>query len=125
MLLGMLDGDLVLANAIVDGHGKVGDGSEGGDEGSQDVEQAFLLRKSQGRRVLPRVRQSRWGTYDWNTEGHYVEGNGGDEHNDEDNPDVHQLWLPRLGCRQGLPESAVANITSFLVDRCITWHYLL
>ena len=55
MLLGMLDGDLVLANAIVNGHGKVGDGSEGGDEGSQDVEQAFLLRKSQGRRILERV----------------------------------------------------------------------
>ena len=43
MLLGVLDGDLVLANAIVNGHGEVGEGSEGGDEGSQDVEHAFLL----------------------------------------------------------------------------------
>ena len=43
MLLGVLDGDLVLANAIMNGHGKVGKGSESGNEGSQDVEQAFLL----------------------------------------------------------------------------------
>ncbi len=45
MLLGVLDGNLILTNAIVNGHGEVGDGSEGGDEGSQDVEQAFLLGK--------------------------------------------------------------------------------
>ena len=45
MLLGLLDGDLVLANAIMNGHGVVGDGGESGDEGSQDVEQAFLLGK--------------------------------------------------------------------------------
>ena len=43
MLLGVLDGDLILANTIMNGHGKVGNGSEGGDEGSQDVEHAFLL----------------------------------------------------------------------------------
>lgn len=45
VLLGVLDGDLILANTIVNGHGEVGDGSEGGDKGSQDVEQAFLLRR--------------------------------------------------------------------------------
>ena len=43
VLLGVLDSDLVLANTIVNGHSEVGDGGEGGDEGSQDVEQAFLL----------------------------------------------------------------------------------
>ncbi len=63
-------------------------------------------------------------TYDWNTEGHYVECEGGDEHNDEDNPDVYKSWLPGRGGREGLPESAVADITSFLVDRCITWYHL-
>lgn len=51
MLLSVLDDDLILANAIMNGHGEVGDGSEGGDEGSQDVEQAFLLRKSQRRQI--------------------------------------------------------------------------
>ncbi len=45
MLLGVLDGDLVLANTIVNGHSEVGNGGEGGDEGSQDVKQAFLLGK--------------------------------------------------------------------------------
>ena len=49
MLLGLLDGDLILANAIMNGHCEVGDGSEGGDEGSQDVEQAFLLGNGQRR----------------------------------------------------------------------------
>lgn len=43
VLLGVLDGDLVLANTITDSHGIVGEGCEGGDEGSQDVEQSFLL----------------------------------------------------------------------------------
>lgn len=45
MLLAVLESDLILANTIVNGHGEVRDGSEGGDEGSQDVEQAFLLEK--------------------------------------------------------------------------------
>ena len=36
-------GDLVVADAVTDGHGEVGDGGEGGDEGCQDVEEAFLL----------------------------------------------------------------------------------
>ena len=43
MLLGVLDDDLVLANTIVNSHGVIGDGSEGRNEGSQDMEQAFLL----------------------------------------------------------------------------------
>ncbi len=43
VLLGVLDGDLVLADTITDSHGIVGDGGEGSDEGSQDVEQSFLL----------------------------------------------------------------------------------
>lgn len=43
MLLLVLDGDLVLAHTITDSHGIVGEGGEGGDEGSQDVEETFLL----------------------------------------------------------------------------------
>jgi hypothetical protein len=31
-------------DTVTDSHGEVGDGSKGGDEGSQDVEEAFLLR---------------------------------------------------------------------------------
>lgn len=38
------DDDLVLADAITNSHGVVGESGKGGDEGSQDVEQAFLLR---------------------------------------------------------------------------------
>jgi len=43
MFLGLLDGDLIVADAIIDCHGEVRDGSKGGDESSQNVEQAFLL----------------------------------------------------------------------------------
>lgn len=43
MLLGVLDDDLVLANTSVYSHGVIGEGSEGRNEGSQDMEQAFLL----------------------------------------------------------------------------------
>ena len=43
MLVGVLDENLVLANSISDCHRIVGQCSEGGDEGSQNVEQAFLL----------------------------------------------------------------------------------
>ena len=35
-------------------------------------------------------RQRDGNAYDWDTEGHYIEGNGGDEHDDEDNPDIHK-----------------------------------
>ena len=35
--------DLVLADAVTDGHGEVGDCREGGDESCDDVEEAFLL----------------------------------------------------------------------------------
>ena len=43
VLVGFLEDDVVVADAVTGSHGEVGDGSEGGDEGSQDVEQAFLL----------------------------------------------------------------------------------
>ena len=90
MLLGVLDGDLVLANTIVNGHGKVGKGSEGGDEGSQDVEHAFLLRRRQCQRVMPTVNWNDWYPYNWDTECHRIEGNGRDKHDNEDNPDICQ-----------------------------------
>lgn len=43
VLVGFLEDDVVVADAVTGSHGEVGDGREGGDEGSQDVEQAFLL----------------------------------------------------------------------------------
>ena len=44
VLLGVVGlDDLVLADAVTDGHGEVGDCREGGDEGCDDVEEAFLL----------------------------------------------------------------------------------
>ena len=43
MLLALLDRDLVVGDAIVNSHCEVGNHSEGGNEGSQDVEHAFLL----------------------------------------------------------------------------------
>ena len=43
VLVGFLEDDVVEGDAVTGSHGKVRDGSEGGDESSQDVEQAFLL----------------------------------------------------------------------------------
>lgn len=43
VLLGLLNGDFVLGGTVADGHGEIGEGSEGGDESSQNVEHAFLL----------------------------------------------------------------------------------
>ena len=43
MLLGVLDLNFVVADAVTHGHGEVGDGSEGGDERGQDMEETFLL----------------------------------------------------------------------------------
>ena len=43
----LLDLDGVIADAILNGHGEVGNGSKGGDEGRQDVEEAFLLSSDQ------------------------------------------------------------------------------
>ena len=37
-------------------------------------------------------------TYDWNTEGHGVEGYRGDDHDDEHNPDSLQLAMTALRC---------------------------
>lgn len=43
VLVRFLDDNVVVANAAFGRHGKVRNGSERGDEGGQDVEQAFLL----------------------------------------------------------------------------------
>lgn len=43
VLLRMRDGDLVLADTVVHGHGEVGDHGKGRDERGQDMEEAFLL----------------------------------------------------------------------------------
>ena len=43
VLVRLLDDDVVEGDAVTSCHGKVGDGSESGDEGGQDVEQPFLL----------------------------------------------------------------------------------
>lgn len=43
VLLRLLDGNLVVRDTIIDSHGEIGDHSKGGDERSQDVEEALLL----------------------------------------------------------------------------------
>ena len=43
MLLGNFDCDLIVADTVMNGHGEVGDGGKGGDEGSQDMKKTFLL----------------------------------------------------------------------------------
>ena len=42
--MGLLLNDLVVGDSITSSHGEVRQEGEGGDEGSQDVEHAFLLR---------------------------------------------------------------------------------
>ena len=84
--------DLIVAKASLDSHSEVGDGSEGSNEGSQDVEQAFLLEHDIS---IPEFyssveEQELLITYHWDTECHCVESERGDEHNDEDNPDRSQ-----------------------------------
>jgi len=59
-------GVCVVASAIPSGHGVVGEECKSSDEGSQDVEQAFLHR---------------------NTESHAIEGERGDSHEDDDDPE--------------------------------------
>lgn len=72
-------------NTITVGHGIVRDCGEGGDEGSQDVEEAFLL--DGDRLALYSPNASRVGiTYDRDAESHGVEGEGGDDHDHEDDP---------------------------------------
>jgi len=53
MLVLLLEGDSRVTDALAGGHGEVGDSSESGDEGSQDVEESFL---------------------GWHTVGHGIEG---------------------------------------------------
>ena len=91
MFLGVLNSDFILANTIMYSHGEIGDGGKGSDKGSQDVEQAFLLDEvsvHEGYRLSVEV----WNgiAYDWDTEGHCIEGDGRDEHNDEHNPNIHK-----------------------------------
>lgn len=86
VLVVVLDDDLVLADAITNSHGEVGESGKGGDEGRQDVEQAFLLRNIS-------LVQSHWAlrcTYDWHTEGQDVKRNRRQEHDHKDHPGGHQ-----------------------------------
>ena len=47
-----------------------------------------------------------WGiAYDWDTEGHCVEGNGRDEHDNEDDPDIH-----KHGCLEWLDEGSQGKL---------------
>lgn len=43
MLVDLLDNDVGEGGTVAGGHGEVGDGSKGGDESRQDVEETFLL----------------------------------------------------------------------------------
>lgn len=81
--------DLVVPNAILDSHSEVGDGSECGDEGSQNMEQAFLLDLLSVEWFFY-YKKGLLVTYDRDTESHCVEGQRGDEHDDKDNPGSHE-----------------------------------
>ena len=92
--VGLSDDDLVEVHTVIDGHGEVGDGSEGRNESCQDVEQAFLLIS---RSTTGPVAAHTYGTHHWDTECHGIEGDRRDDHDDEDNPifqlfTVHSQW---------------------------------
>lgn len=58
MLVGLLDDDLDHADAVTRRHCKIRDSCEGGDEGSQDMEQTFLLGPSQHQFARLKVREA-------------------------------------------------------------------
>lgn len=87
VLLGLLDGDFVVRHAIIDSHGIIRDGGKGRDEGSQDVEQPFLLKL--GQHCNTNVLTTR-GTYDRLTEGQDVKADGRQDHEDKDDPESYQ-----------------------------------
>jgi len=66
VIVGLLDDDVGEGVSVTGGHGEVGDGSEGGNEGSDDMEEAFL---------------------DWGAVGQEEEGQGRQQHDDPDNPE--------------------------------------
>lgn len=49
--MGFLDHDVDHTDAVTRGHGEVRDGSEGGDERSEDMEKALLLHTINTRRL--------------------------------------------------------------------------
>ena len=83
MLVGLLDGGVLEGDPVTHGHSEVRDGGEGGDEGSQDVEQAFLLRCMSIENFTPHFEPF---TYHGDTERHGVECHRGDDHDHTDNP---------------------------------------
>lgn len=81
VLVCLLDHDVGVRVSVTSGHGEVGQGGEGGDQGGDDVEEAFLLGGCQCDEIArPRARN----TYDWDLEGQVVEGQGGEQHEHED-----------------------------------------
>ena len=44
VLLRFFDSDFIVVDAIANSHGEIGNSSKSGDEGSQDMKQAFLLK---------------------------------------------------------------------------------
>lgn len=62
VLVGFLDDNVVIRDAVTGSHCEVRDGSESGDEGSQDVEKAFLLCQGQLRRCRGRITMLTTGT---------------------------------------------------------------
>ena len=72
--------DLVVVDTMTGGHGVVGDESKGGDEGSDDVKQAFLLCIVSHLGAL----RGRGRAYNWDSEGQSVENQGGNAHDNGD-----------------------------------------
>jgi len=75
VLVGLLDDDVGEGVSVTGGHGEVGDGSKGGDEGSDDMEEAFL---------------------DWGAVGQEEEGQGRQQHDDPDDPESLGAGLTHL-----------------------------
>jgi hypothetical protein len=57
-------------------------------------------------------------TYDWDTERHAVEGEGGEGHDDNNDPGFVSL-MERLCRARCLPEDPVANVSGLDVDGLI------
>lgn len=100
----------VVADAITSSHGKVRDECKGGNEGSEDMEEAFLL-GAVSKRLLAQCRQGF--TYHRYTESHAIEGERGEAHKDDNNPE-ERLSVTRSVWSVGsedIPERSPAHIT--------------
>lgn len=81
-MVGLGNDNLLEGDTVTSGHGKVRQEGKGSDEGRQDMEHAFLLHLVSGTIPVTSVYEA----YNWDTEGHGIESQGGESHDDNDNP---------------------------------------